>query len=73
MIFFPPELQICFYWAAMFKNNQTIMMIFYFCLVCFTFSILYSELPFHLVYVFQFPHLFFFFMFFLEPLLSVVE
>ena len=30
------------------------MMIFYFYLVCFTFSISYSMLPFHLVYVFQF-------------------
>ena len=36
-------------------------MIFYFYLVCFTFSISYSGLPFHLVYVLQFLHLFFFF------------
>ena len=47
----------CFWWAIMFKNN---MMIFYFYLVCFTFSISYSVLPFHLVYVLQFLHLFFF-------------
>jgi len=33
--------------------------IFYFYLVCFTFSISYSVLPIHLVYVFQFLHLFF--------------
>ena len=33
------------------------MMIFY--LICFTFSIPYSMLPFHLVYDFQFLHLFF--------------
>ena len=36
-------------------------MIFYSYLVCFTFSISYSVLPFHLVYVFQFLHLFLFF------------
>ena len=48
------------------------MMIFYF-YVCFTFSISYSVLPFHLVYVLQFLHLFLFLMFFLEPLSSVVE
>ena len=36
------------------------MMIFYFYLVCFTFSISYSVLPFHLVYVLQFLHLSFF-------------
>ena len=35
-------------------------MIFYFYLVCFTFSISYSVFPFHLVYVFQFLYLFFF-------------
>ena len=50
------------------------MMIFSFYLVCFTFSISYLVLPFHLVYVLQFLHLFFFGgMFFLEPLSSVVE
>ena len=37
------------------------MMIFSFYLVCFTFSISYSMLPLHLVYVFQFLHLFFIF------------
>ena len=49
--------------------------LFYFSLVCFTFSISYSVLPFHLVYVFQFIHLFWFFfqMFFLKSLSSVVE
>jgi len=36
-------------------------MIFYFYLVGFTFSISYSVLPFHLVCVFQFLHLFCFF------------
>ena len=36
-------------------------MIFYFYLVCFTFFISYSVLPFHLVYILQFLHLFFFF------------
>ena len=35
-------------------------MTFYFYLVYFTFVILYSVLPFHLVYVLQFLHLFFF-------------
>ena len=40
----------------MFKTN---MMIFYFYLVCFTLSISYSVLPFHLVYVLQFLHLLF--------------
>ena len=48
------------------------MIIFYFDLVCFTFSISYSVLPFHLVYILQFFHLFFL-MFFLKPLSSVVE
>ena len=37
------------------------MMIFYFYLVCYTFSSSYLMLPFHLVYVFQFLYLFFFF------------
>ena len=36
------------------------MMIFYLYLVCFTFSISYSVFPFHLVYVLQYLHLFFF-------------
>ena len=51
------------------------MMVFYFYLVCFTFSVSYSVPPFHLVYVLQFLHLFllFFLMFFLKPLSSVVE
>ena len=46
---------------------------FYFYLVCFTFSISYSVLPFHLV--FQFFHLSFIFLliFFLKSLSSVVE
>ena len=35
------------------------MMIFYFYLVCFTFYVSYLMLPFHLVYIFQFLHLFF--------------
>ena len=39
------------------------MMMFYFHLVCFTCSISCSGLPFHLVYVFQFLHLFSFFFF----------
>ena len=46
------------------------MKIFYFYLVCFTFSISYSVFPFHLVYVLQFLHLFFL-KFFLKPLSSV--
>ena len=48
-------------------------MIPYFYLVFFTFSISYSMLPFHLVYVLQFLHLFFFLLFFLKPLSSVVK
>ena len=48
------------------------MMIFYFYLVIFTFSISYSLLPFNLVYVFQFFHLFFL-VFFLKSLSSIVE
>ena len=48
------------------------MSIFYFYLVIFTFSISYSVLPFHLAYVLQFLHLFFF-MFLLKPLSSIVE
>ena len=49
-------------------------MIFYFYLVCFTFYVSYSLLPFHLVYVLQFLCLFFFvLMFFLKALSSVVE
>ena len=36
------------------------MIIFYFCLVYFTFSISYSVLPFYLAYVSQFLHIFFF-------------
>ena len=47
-------------------------MIFYFYLVIFTFSISYSLLPFNLVYVFQFFHLFFL-VFFLKSLSSIVE
>ena len=35
-----------------------VWMIFYFYLVCFTFSPSYSGLPFHLVYIFQLLHLF---------------
>ena len=53
--------------------QMRVWMIFYFYLVCFTFSISYSGLPFHLVYIFQFLHLFFFLMFFLKPLSGVVE
>ena len=49
------------------------MMIIYFYLICFTFSISYSVLPFHLVYVFQYLHLLFFFMLFLKLLSSIVE
>ena len=51
------------------------IMIFYFYLGCFTFSISYSVLPFHLIYAFQFLHLIFFLflMFFLKPLSRVVE
>jgi len=49
------------------------MMTFYFYLVSFTFSISYPVLSFHLVYILQFLHLFFFLMFFLKPLSSVVE
>ena len=45
----------------MFKNNWTIWGSFYFYLVCLTFSISYSVLPFHLVDVFQFLQLFIFF------------
>ena len=37
------------------------MVTFYFYLVSFTYSISYSVLPFHLVYILQFMHLFFFF------------
>ena len=37
------------------------MMIFHFCVVCFTFSTSYSVPSFHLVYVFQFHHLCFFY------------
>ena len=49
-------------------------MILYFHLVCFTFYILYSVLPFHIVYVFQFFQLFFFFFGVLShPLSRVVE
>ena len=47
------------------------MMIFYFHLVGFASSISYSVLPFHLVYVLQFLHLFL--IFFLNSLSSVVE
>ena len=50
------------------KTTGTFTFIF-----CFTFSISYSWLPFHLVYVFQFLHLFFFLTFFLRPLSSVVQ
>ena len=48
------------------------MRIFYFYLVCFTFSISYLVLSFHSVYVFQFLHLLFL-MFFLKPLSSTAE
>ena len=40
-----------------------LLFIQHFYLVCFPFSISYSVLPFHLVYVFQFVHLFFLLMF----------
>ena len=46
-------------WATFtFTFNDPYMMIFYFYLVYFTFSISYSVLLFHLVYNFQFLHLF---------------
>ena len=48
------------------------MIIFYFNLVCFTFSLSYSVFPFHLVYVFQFLCLFYLLLF-LKPLSSIVE
>ena len=48
------------------------MMIFCFYVLCFTFTISYSVFSFHLVYVFEFLHLFFL-LFFLKPLSSVVE
>ena len=48
------------------------MKIFYFYLVCCTFSISYSVLPFHLVYVFQFLHLFWVFFFWWGGVLSQV-
>ena len=40
--------------------QMCVWMIFYFYLVCFTLSISYSGLPFHLVYIFQFLRLFLF-------------
>ena len=49
------------------------MLIFYFYLVCFTFSISYSVLPFHLVCFSFSPSLLFFKVFFLKPSSSVVE
>ena len=49
------------------------VMIFYFYLVCFTFSISYSVFPFQLVYAFQFLPFFFCLMVFLKPFSSVVE
>ena len=49
------------------------ILIFYSYLICCTFSISYSMLPLHLVYVLEFLHLFLFFflLFFLKPLSSV--
>ena len=44
------------------------MMIFYFYLVCFTFSVLYSVLPFHRVYISQFLCLFLLLVFFLNAM-----
>ena len=49
------------------------MMIFYFYLVFFNFSILYSVIPFNLVYVFQFIHPLCYFLSFFKPLSSLVE
>ena len=51
------------------------MMIFYFYLVCLPFSSSYSVLPFNLVYVFQFLHLFLFFSFNIlsQAFISIVE
>ena len=55
------------------SNQLDHMMIFYFYLVCFNFSISYSVLPVHLVYVLQFLHHFslslslFFFFFYVLP------
>ena len=49
------------------------MITFYFYLVCFAFSISYSEFPFHLALFSNFSISSFFFMFFLKPLSSIVE
>ena len=56
--FSSPELQM-FLMSSHVLKQLDYMMIFYFYLVCFTFSISYLVLPFHLVYVLQFLHLFF--------------
>ena len=53
------------------EKQMGYMRIFYLHLICFIFSISYSVLPFHLVYVFWYFHLFFFFMFFLKTLSSI--
>ena len=56
----------------MFKNNWTLCDLLLLYLLCFTFSLSYSRLPFYLVYVFQFLCLFFL-MFPLNTLSSIVE
>ena len=55
------------------SKEQGYMMIFLLLSSCFTLSISYSVLPFHIVYAFQSPHLFFLLLLFLKPSSSVAE
>ena len=71
--FFPQKtLEVILMSSHVWKQLDCIM-IFYFYLVCFTFSISCSVSPFHSVYISQFLCLFFLLLFFLRPLSNAVE
>ena len=61
LFFFPSRAPDMFLMNSHVLKQLDYMMIFYFYLVCLTFSISYSVLPFHLAYIFQFLPLFFFY------------
>ena len=71
MLLFFSEVTDAFLMSSHILKQLDHMMIYYFYLVCFTFSISYSIFSFHLVYAFQFFRLFF--LMFSLKLSSVVE
>ena len=64
VLFFFPKAPDMFLKSSHVQKHLDYIMIICFYLVCFTFSILYSVLPFQLVYIFHFLHLFFYFCYF---------